>query len=107
MKIAISSTGNHPDSAIDQRFARCAWFAIYDETTQNTEFIANPNLHAVEGAGPAAVQFLATRNIKKIISGEFGAKIKPLLDNLNIQMVVMKQPEMTVAGILQMLKKQN
>lgn len=105
MKIAITSTGNHTGATLDQRFARCAWFVIYDDATHSTEFIANPNINAVEGAGPAAVQFLATLNIGKIVSGEFGAKIKPLLDKLNIQMVVLKQSEMTIAGILQLLNK--
>lgn len=107
MKIAITASGNQPEATLDQRFARCAWFVIYDDATQSTEFIANPNLNAVEGAGPAAVQFRASLQVQKIVSGEFGAKIKPLLDNLKIQMVVMKQPEMTVAGILNLLQNQN
>lgn len=103
MKTAITSTGNHAEATLDQRFARCPWFAIYDDITKTTVFVPNPAIEAVEGAGPAAVQFLASRQIEKIISGEFGAKIKPLLDNLNIQMVVLKQPEKTIAGIIQML----
>jgi len=107
MKTVITSTGNHPGATIDQRFARCAWFVIYDDETRSTEFIQNPNLNATEGAGPAAVQFLAGHRIGKIVSGEFGAKIKPLLDNLKIQMVVLKQPEKTIGEIIQILESQN
>jgi len=103
MKTDITSTGGNAEATIDQRFARCPWFAIYDDITKTTEFVQNPAIDAIEGAGPAAVQFLASKHIGKIISGEFGAKIKPLLDNLNIQMVVLKQPEKTIAAILQML----
>jgi len=33
------------------------------------------------------VQLVASRNVKKIVSGEFGMKIKPLLDSLKIQMI--------------------
>lgn len=106
MKTAITSTGNHPGATIDQRFARCAWFVIYDDATQSADFIANPNLNATEGAGPAAVQFLAGHKIGKIVSGEFGAKIKPLLDNLKIQMIVLKQSDKTIGEIIQMLDLQ-
>jgi predicted Fe-Mo cluster-binding NifX family protein len=87
MKIAITSEGNSLNSLIDPRFGRCAFFAIYDTDTQNTEFIPNPAKESSEGAGPAAVQFIASKGVKKIVAGEFGSKIKSLLDNLQIEML--------------------
>lgn len=87
MKIAITSEGNSLNSLIDHRFGRCAFFAIYDTDTQNTEFIPNPAKESSEGAGPAAVQFIASKGVKKIVAGEFGSKIKSLLDNLQIEML--------------------
>ena len=103
MKVAITSTGNNPESKLDQRFGRCSYFVIYDTETKSTEYIPNPNKDAQEGAGPASVQIVASRNAQKIISGEFGIKIKSLLDSLKIQMIVLKQPEKSIKEIIEML----
>jgi len=103
MKIAITSTGNTLDSNLDQRFGRCAYFLIYDTETKGMEYIPNPNIDAQEGAGPASVQLVASRGVNQIISGEFGIKIKSLLDSLKIQMIVYKEPEKKIADIIKML----
>ena len=105
MKVALTSTGNNLESNLDQRFGRCAFFVIYDIETKGMEFIPNPNKDALEGAGPASVQLVASRDIEKIISGEFGIKIKSLLDSLKIQMIVLKEPEKTIREIINMLNK--
>lgn len=103
MKIAITSTGNTLESTIDQRFGRCAYFVIYDTLDKAMEFIPNPNKDAEEGAGPASVQLVASRNVEKIVSGEFGIKIKPLLDSLKIQMIVLKDHDKKIKDIIEML----
>ncbi|MDP2236316.1 MAG: NifB/NifX family molybdenum-iron cluster-binding protein [Bacteroidales bacterium] len=103
MKIAITSTGNSHDSTLDQRFGRCNFFVVYDTESKSTEFIPNPGLNAEEGAGPASVQLVASRNVNKIVSGEFGIKIKPLLDSLKIQMIVLKDSEKKISEIIEML----
>lgn len=103
MKAAITSTGNAPDSELDQRFGRCAYFVIYDTESKSTEFVPNPNKDAEGGAGPASVQLVASKGVSKIISGEFGMKIKPLLDSLKIQMVVLKEPGKKIREIIDML----
>jgi predicted Fe-Mo cluster-binding NifX family protein len=103
MKVAITSTGNTLESKLDQRFGRCSYFVIYDLETKGIEFIPNPNKDAQEGAGPASVQVVASRNVQKIISGEFGIKIKSLLDSLKIQMIVLKEPEKKIEEIINML----
>jgi predicted Fe-Mo cluster-binding NifX family protein len=103
MKVAITSTGQSLESTIDQRFGRCAFFVIYDTETGGVEILPNPNRDAEEGAGPASVQLVASKEVKKIVSGEFGVKIKSLLDSLKIQMVVYKGPEKTVKSVIYML----
>ncbi len=103
MKVAITSTGNNLESKLDQRFGRCAFFVIYDTDTKGMEFIPNPNKDAQEGAGPASVQLVASKKAEKIISGEFGIKIKSLLDSLKIQMIVYKEPEKSIQSIINML----
>lgn len=103
MKTAICSRGNRLESTLDERFGRCAWFVIYDRESGGIEFLPNPSKDADEGAGPASVQFLASKNVKKIVSGEFGIKIKPLLDTLKIQMIILKDPGKTVEEVIDML----
>ncbi len=103
MKVAITSTGNSLESTIDQRFGRCAYFVVYDTENKAMEFIPNPNKEAEDGAGPAAVQLVVSRNVNKIVSGEFGMKMKSLLDSLKIQMIVLKEPEKKNKDIIEML----
>ena len=103
MKVAITSTGNSLGSHLDQRFGRCDFFVIYDTETKALEYIPNPNKEALEGAGPASVQLVASRNVNKIISGEFGIKIKSLLDSLKIQMIIFKEPDKKIKDIIDIL----
>ena len=105
MKVAITSTGNSLESKLDQRFGRCAFFVIYDTEKEEMEFITNPNKDAQNGAGPASIQMVASHNVQKIISGEFGIKVKSLLDSLKIQMIILKEPEKRVSEIITMLNK--
>lgn len=105
MKIAITSTGNSLKNKLDPRFGRCSYFAIYDTETQATEFFENPNKEAMGGAGPATVQFIAEKGVKKIIGAEFGIKVKPLLDSLKIQIIVYKEHDKSIEEIIAMLNK--
>ncbi|NLA24422.1 MAG: dinitrogenase iron-molybdenum cofactor biosynthesis protein [Bacteroidales bacterium] len=104
MKIAITSTGNDLKATVDPRFGRCAYFVIYDTESKAVEFIPNPNINATEGAGPASVELVASRNISKVVSGEFGAKIKPLFDSLKVQMIAMKESK-TIEEVIEMFNK--
>jgi len=44
--------------------------------------------------------------VEKVISGEFGIKVKSLFDSLKIQMIVIKEPEKKIIEIIDMLNKQ-
>ena len=105
MKIAITSTGNSITSKIDKRFGRCSFFVIYDTDIKSFEIIPNPNKDAEEGAGPASVQIVASRNVQKIVSGEFGIKIKPILDSLKIQMIAINEYDLTIQDIIDKLSQ--
>ncbi len=103
MKTAITSTGKDLNSTIDGRFGRCSYFVIYDTELKSVEIMPNPNKEAEEGAGPSSVRFLASKGVKKIVSGEFGIKIKSLLDSLKIQMIVMKTEDKTIQEVIDLL----
>lgn len=107
MKVAITSTGNSPDSKLDSRFGRCSYFVIYDTETHTTEYIPNQNKENVEGAGPASVQLIASKGAEKVVSGEFGAKVKSLFDSLQIQLVVLNDPEKKISAIIDLLNHKN
>ena len=86
MKVAITSEGMQADSLLDSRFGRCTAFAIYDTESGELNFVENPNKDIDEGAGPASVSLVANMGVKRIVSGEFGFKIKGLLTDLGIEM---------------------
>ena len=101
MNIANNSQGNTPDAAMDTRIGRCMYFVIYDTQTGGAEFIPNPNKAALEGAGPASVQLVASKGVEKVISGEFGAKVKAIFDSLKLQIVILNNPNTTIAQIIE------
>jgi len=103
MNIAIASEGNNVGSNLGSSFGRCSCFVIYNCETRELEFLPNPYRQAEEKAGMASVQLLSSKGIKKIVSGEFGIKVKPLLDSLKIQMIVIPNPEKKIGEIIEML----
>lgn len=103
MKIAITSSGKGLDAASDARFGRAPFFAIYDSESKETTFLENPAAEAQDGAGPVAVQFAASQGVKKIVAGEFGMKIRPLLEELGIEMVINENPGQSINEIIKNL----
>jgi len=80
-----------------------SYFVIYDNESGSTEFIPNPNKDNVEGAGPASVQLIASRGVKKVVSGEFGAKVKAIFDQLQIQLIIIKEADKPINEIIDLL----
>ena len=107
MKIAITSTGNTIQANLDSRFGRCSYFVVFDTDSQVTQFIPNPNKDNVEGAGPASVQLVASRGVKKVVSGEFGAKVKNIFDQLQIQLIAINDPDKKICDIIELLNHKN
>jgi predicted Fe-Mo cluster-binding NifX family protein len=103
MRVAITSTGNSLESDLDRRFARCNYFVIFDNQSGSVEFIPNPNKNLEENAGPASVELLVSRKTDKIISGEFGTKIKAMLDSLKIQLIILPDTKRNIGQIIELL----
>jgi predicted Fe-Mo cluster-binding NifX family protein len=104
MKVVITSTGDSLEAKLDHRFGRCSYFVIYDTSTGGVEFLPNPNKEAELEAGPASIEIITSRKVEKIVSGEFGIKIKPILDSLKIQMIVLRDPDKMIREIIGLLK---
>jgi predicted Fe-Mo cluster-binding NifX family protein len=104
MKTIISSAGNTRGSHFDLRFGRAAWFCLLDETSGKVSFHRNENLDLAEGTGKSAVEQIANLGANRVISGDFGPKVKALLDALNIQMVIITDDSLTIKDIILKIK---
>jgi predicted Fe-Mo cluster-binding NifX family protein len=104
MIIAIASAGNTLESKIDKHFARCAYFAMYDTITYDLYFEKNICQTLDSNVGLAVAECLNEKKVKKIISGEFGIKVKAVLDQHAIQMIVMTDHDRTIKEIVDLLK---
>jgi predicted Fe-Mo cluster-binding NifX family protein len=107
MKIAITSPGISLDSVPDKHFGRCSYFVIYDTVTRSIEFIPNPNKDMEEGAGTECAKLLALKKVEKVISGELGAKVKPVLDSYRIQVIVLKTGNKTIKDLIDLITINN
>ena len=75
MKIAISTSGNNLEAAVDPRFGRAAGFIICDTETGKFEYIDNKqNLQAMQGAGIQAAKTVVDSGAKAVITGHCGPK---------------------------------
>ncbi|MBN1462816.1 MAG: DUF5320 family protein [Paludibacteraceae bacterium] len=106
MKIAITSTGDSPSSKVDSRFGRCTYFAFYNTKDASLEFYANPNKDASGGAGPASAQFIASKGVEMVFSGDFGGKAKDIFDKLAIEMKTIDTDNLTVEDVLPLIIKE-
>jgi predicted Fe-Mo cluster-binding NifX family protein len=72
MRVAVASTGDGLDAALDPRFGRCAYFVVVD--TDTLEFEALPNAAAMQGsgAGIAAAQIVGNSGAEAVIAGNYG-----------------------------------
>ena len=103
MKIAIPATKDDINSLIDDRFARCSFFCLYDSETNKTEFLNNDLKDEAEGVGPQVVEFLATNGVKKVYAMEFGPKAKDLLDKLKLESIIISNKQ-TLNEIISLIK---
>jgi len=72
MKIAISSSGQDMDSAIDPRFGRCAYFLIVETDDMSFEVLDNESAALGGGAGIQSAQFVISKGAKAVITGNCG-----------------------------------
>jgi len=102
MKIAISSRNGSPDNKFQPRFARCGFFAVYDQDLKSWESLKNPAVDSHGGAGPKVVQFLADNGIQTVISGRYGPHAFSALQAAGIEayLAVQGTPEALVKAFL-------
>jgi len=99
MLIAISATGNSPESLVDRQFGRCEWFIVFDETRRQVKAIKNSYAEAETGAGVGCAQDLIQEGVKVVISGQVGPKAYEALNKAWIE-IYLAPPDISVEGAL-------
>ncbi len=74
MKVVVSSTGENLESQIDPRFGRCSFFIIIDTEDMSFESFNNENLALSGGAGIQSASFVASKEVKAVLTGNCGPK---------------------------------
>lgn len=75
MKIAVCAQSDTPNAAIDARFGRAAFFAVFDDAARQWAFFENnQNLQAAQGAGIQAAQTVIDANADALIAFNVGPK---------------------------------
>jgi len=103
MKITVSATGNTMDSQIDQRFGRAAAFVFVETDTMDFEAIDNAAAASSGGAGIAAAQLVADKDVKAVITGNVGPNAMNVLNAANIG--IYKVGALTVKENVELFKK--
>ncbi len=88
MRIAVSSTGSTLDSQVDSRFGRCAYFIIVDPDTMEYEAYPNESSAFSSGAGTTAAQFVASKGVEYVITGNCGPKAMQVLSASGIKVII-------------------
>ena len=87
--IAITVKENNLDSELDDCFGKSHFFFLADIANKKFEFIKNPGLESTKFSGKKAALFLVHKGVKTIVSSNFGAHVKQILDKNKIQIVLL------------------
>ena len=75
MKVAITASGESPDSPLDMRFGRAAYFIVFTlPEGLHVSFKNDCKLNAVQGAGIQAAEKVASLGAEILITGHCGPK---------------------------------
>ena len=87
MKVAVSATGKDLDAPIDPRFGRCAYFIIVETEDMGFDCFDNEQAALSGGAGIQSAQFLSSKGVETLITGNIGPNAVRTLAAAGIQMV--------------------
>jgi len=100
-----TSSGKELISLPDKRFGCCNCFVFYNSDTDSVEVEDNPNREHNEGAGPAAMQLIASKSAGKIITAHLGDKAASVAKQLGIEMTPLDDSQRSVEEVIQMIKQ--
>ena len=86
MRIAIASTGKSPESEVDRRFGRAAYFVIVDTETMDFSTFQNDRVAAEEEAGIGAAKAVAGACVQSVLAGNCGTKAERVLHDAGVRL---------------------
>lgn len=87
MKIAVSSTGQTLESAVELRFGRCPYFLVVNPATMEFEALSNANAQSGGGAGIQSAQIIADKGASVVLTGSCGPNALQVLKKAGIHVV--------------------
>jgi len=72
MKIAVTSNGKNPNSQVDPRFGRAAYFIIVDTETMDFDTVENESVAAGGGAGITSAKLVTDAGAEAVLTGNCG-----------------------------------
>jgi len=87
MKICISAVASGLDAQVDPRFGRCQYFTIVDTDTMEFESIENANIAASGGAGIQSAQFIASKGVETVLTGNVGPNAYTTLQAAGVKII--------------------
>jgi len=98
MKIAITTSGNNTESAVDSRFGRAEKFLIYETVSKTFSILDNnQNLNAAQGAGIQAAQNIIKTGAQVLITGHCGPKAFKVLNQAGVKIYTTDAPKINEA----------
>ncbi len=86
MKVAITTTGNTLESAVDERFGRAANFIVVNLDDESFVVIDNSaNAEASAGAGVQAAQNIVDAGAEWILTGSMGPKAFAVIEGAGVK----------------------
>jgi len=105
MKIAVSSHGKDLNAELDPRFGRCAYFLIVDPDDMGFEVFDNESGNLGGGAGIQSAQFVASKGVNAVITGNCGPNAAQTLSAAGIELFIGQSG--TIREVVERFKKEN
>ena len=86
MKLAVSARGNNLDAQLDPRFGRCVFFLIVNPDDMSFEAFENDSAIKGGGAGIQSAQFLSSKGVDALITGNCGPNAVQALSEAGIDL---------------------
>ena len=103
MKIAVSAYGKDLNSQLDSRFGRCSHFLVVDPDDMRYEVFRNESAVLGGGAGIQSAQFVASKGVDAVITGNCGPNAVQTLSAAGIELFVGQKG--TVKEVVERFKK--
>jgi len=101
--VAIPASENSIDALMDQSFARCSFFCLFNTKNDSIAFVENEHRSASGGASQLVVRFLVDNGVNEIYAVQVGQNAKMNLDRFKIHTTIVSSGK-TISQMLNSIK---